>query len=178
MAENHVEIDGDECFEEDETSEREETLLYFGGLLRKEEEDRLQFIANFSRSVKAWIAKPDDISAQSMLRAHLPTALCLSINAPFRDVREKFSELLKEIQVLFELPCSNAAVCASVQNGSSPISQKARLNSAAHGGWARGTLSHATSHNPCQVSTMENYTKEFLVMKLKKFLWFKVMTGT
>ena len=100
MAENHVEMDGDDCFEEDETSQQEETLLYFGGLFRREENDRLKFVANFSRCVKAWISKPDDISAQSMLRAHLPTALRLSINAPFKDVREKFSEVLKEAQVI------------------------------------------------------------------------------
>ena len=100
MAENHVEMDGDDCFEEDETSEQEETLLYFGGLFRRDKKDRLKFITNFSKCVKAWIAKPGEISAQSMLRAHLPTALRLSINAPFRDIREKFKELLKEIQVM------------------------------------------------------------------------------
>ena len=99
MAENHIEMDGDECFEEEETSEQEETLLYFGGLFRRDEAERLKFINNFSRCVKSWIAKPDDISAQGMLRAHLPTALRLSINAPFSDIREKFTELLKEVQV-------------------------------------------------------------------------------
>lgn len=99
MAQNHVEMDGEDSYGEDETGDLDETLLYFGGLFRKEEQDRLYFITNFSKSVKAWIAKPDDISAQSMLRAHLPTALRLSINAPFRDAREKFTELLKEIQV-------------------------------------------------------------------------------
>lgn len=105
MTENHVEMDGEmggeECFEEDGTSEElEETLLYFGGLFRRDEKDRLKFLANFSKCVKAWIAKPDDISAQSMLKAHLPAALRLSINAPYRDIREKFSELLKEVQVI------------------------------------------------------------------------------
>lgn len=99
MAENHVELDREDSYEEDEAIEQDETLLYFGGLFRKDERDRLHFITNFSKGVKAWIAKADDISAQSMLRAHLPTALRLSINAPFKDAREKFTELLKEIQV-------------------------------------------------------------------------------
>lgn len=102
MAENHIEMDGEESYEEDdEISEQEETLLYFGGLYRREEKDRLRFIANFSKCVKAWIAKSaEDLSAQSMLKAHLPTALLLSINAPFRDIREKFSELLREVKVI------------------------------------------------------------------------------
>lgn len=102
MAENRVEMDGVECFEEDddETSEQEETLLFFGGLFRREEKDRLQFLTNFSKCVKTWVAKPDDLLAQSMLKAHLPTALRLSINAPFRDIRENFKELLEEIKVI------------------------------------------------------------------------------
>ena len=100
MAENHVEeLDGEECFEEEESSEEAESLLYFGGLFRRDEADRAKFIGNFSKCVKTWISKPDDLSAQSMLKAHLPTALRLSINAPFADVREKFSELLEEIKV-------------------------------------------------------------------------------
>lgn len=99
MAENHVDMDGEDCYEEDETSEQEETLLYFGGLFRREESDRLKFINNFSKCVKSWVSKPDDIAAQSMVRAHLPTALRLSINAPWADIREGFVELLKEVQV-------------------------------------------------------------------------------
>ena len=101
MAENHIEMDGEECFEEEGGSEQDETLLYFGGLFRRDEADRLKFINNFSKCVKAWIAKPDDLSAQSMLKAHLPTALRLSINAPFSDIRDKFSDLLREIQVYY-----------------------------------------------------------------------------
>lgn len=99
MAENHVDIDGEECFEEEEISELEESLLYFGGLFRREESARLKFIANFSKCVKSWVAKSDDMSAQGMLRAHLPTALRLSINAPWSDIREGFVELLRELQV-------------------------------------------------------------------------------
>ena len=99
MIENHVEIDEEEVFQEDETCEQEETLLYFGGLFRREENERLKFVENFTKSVKAWISKPDDLLAQSMLHVHLPTALRLSITAPFKDVRETFYELLKEIQV-------------------------------------------------------------------------------
>lgn len=99
MSENRVEIDGDDCFEEEGSGEQEETLLYFGGLFRREASDRAKFIDNISKCVKTWVAKPDDLAAQSMLKAHLPTALRLSINAPFKDTREKFKELLKEIQV-------------------------------------------------------------------------------
>lgn len=103
MAENRLEMDGDDCFEEGSSGELEETLLYFGGLFRREESDRLKFIVNISKCVKTWIAKPDDLAAQSMLKAHLPTALRLSINAPFKDTREKFKELLKEIQVMAQM---------------------------------------------------------------------------
>lgn len=102
MAENHVEmdLDGGDGYEEEGTiSEEEETLMYFGGLFRRDESDRLKFINNFSKCVKSWIAKPDDISAQSMLKAHLPTVLRLSINAPLSDIREKFCELLRDVQV-------------------------------------------------------------------------------
>lgn len=100
MAENHVDMGGEDCFEEgDGVSEEEETLLYFGGLFRREESDRLKFINNFSKCVKSWASKPDDISAQVMLRAHLPTTLRLSINAPWGDVRDKFLELLSDVQV-------------------------------------------------------------------------------
>ena len=99
MAENHIETDGEDCYDEDETSDQDETLLYFGGLFRREESERLKFTTNFSKSVKCWIAKPDDLSAQAMLRAHLPTALRLSINAPWADIRDGFVELLKELQV-------------------------------------------------------------------------------
>lgn len=101
--ENHTEVDGD-ClsFEEDGydgISEQEETLLYFGGLFSREENVRQKFMDNFSRSVKTWVGKTDDISAQSMLQAHLPTALRLSINAPYKDIRERFTDLLREVQV-------------------------------------------------------------------------------
>lgn len=101
MLENHIDIDGEECFDEEGAFEREESLLYFGGLFRREESDRLKFINHFSKSVKTWISKPDDFTAQSMLQAHVPTALRLSINAPYQDVRDGLSELLKEIQVVY-----------------------------------------------------------------------------
>ena len=94
-----MDVDGEGCYEENEESEQEETLLYFGGLYRRDQGDRLKFINNFSKCVKSWIAKPDDIAAQGMLRAHLPTALRLSINAPWSDIREGFVELLREVQV-------------------------------------------------------------------------------
>lgn len=107
MAENHTEMEGEECYEEDETAEQEETLLYFGGLFRREESERLKFINNFSKCVKTWVGKPDCILSQSMLRSHLPTALRLSVNAPFTDTRDKFSELLREVQVAILLVHNN-----------------------------------------------------------------------
>ena len=94
--ENHLEI---ECFEEDEVVEQEPTLLFFGELFRREETDRCKFIDNVSKCMKTWVGKPNDLSAQSMLQAHLPTVLRLSINAPFNDIRERFRELLREVKV-------------------------------------------------------------------------------
>ena len=93
-------MDGD-ClnYEEDESNEQEETLLYFGGLFSREESVRQKFMDNFSRSIKTWVSKAEDISAQSMLQAHLPTALRLSISTPYKDIRERFIELLREVQV-------------------------------------------------------------------------------
>lgn len=99
MVDNHVELDGAGYFEEEEMCDREETQIFFGGLFRREESERLKFLDNFSKCSKAWVAKPDDLCAQSMLRAHLPTALRLSLTAPFTDVREHLNKLLQEIQV-------------------------------------------------------------------------------
>lgn len=96
---NHVDMDGEEYFEEDEMCEQEDTLSYFSGLLRRDKSERLKFLTDFSKCVKAWLAKPEDSSAQLMLQAHLPTALRLSITAPFTDVREHLSKLLHEVQV-------------------------------------------------------------------------------
>lgn len=99
MIDNHVELEGAQYYEDDEIVGGEDTLMFFGGIFRREESERLKFLENFSKCVKTWIAKPDDMSAQGMLQAHLPTALRLSYTAPFKDIREHLSELLKQVQV-------------------------------------------------------------------------------
>ena len=90
---------GGRYFEAEEMCEDDETLTYFVGLLRREECERLKFLENFSNCVMAWLGKPDDLSAQAMLRTHLPTALRFSLTAPFEDVRVFLKGLLKEVQV-------------------------------------------------------------------------------
>ena len=103
MTENRVEdrsLD-DESYQEDDVDlqEGDDTLLYFSGLFRREEHERSSFMANLSRSVKGWLGKPDDLDAQRMLQVHLPTALRLSVNAPYRDVRAGMCKLLEELEV-------------------------------------------------------------------------------
>ena len=99
MIDNHVELDGAGYYEDEEMCDGEESLMFFGGILRREEGERLKFLENFSKCVMTWIAKPDDLSAQGMLHAHMPTALRLSLTSPFKDVRDHLSEVLKEVQV-------------------------------------------------------------------------------
>jgi len=106
---NHVVTGGEEYFEEDEMCEQDATLRYFSGLLRRDAGERLKFLSNFSKCAKAWVAKPEDPTAQDMLKAHLPSALRLASTAPYEDVRENFRVLLHEIQV--------RAKCNSVVEG-------------------------------------------------------------
>lgn len=80
----------------------EETLRYFGGLLCRDDGERAQFVENFGRAVKSWMSKTDDIIAQRLLEVHLPTALRLSLNSPYKDVRTKMKKLLEEVQVRYK----------------------------------------------------------------------------
>lgn len=90
------------CFEDGDDQDIEEedtTLYYFGGLFRRDEQERATFLENFHKEAVYWSGKRDDPSAAILLRAHLPTVLRLSVNAPFRDVREKATKILQELQV-------------------------------------------------------------------------------
>ena len=98
---NQTHTNGD-CFQsEDEVDieEEDKTLFYFGGLFRRDENERATFFENFKRAASCWISKPHDPSAASLLEAHLPTVLRLSVNAPFRDVRENATKILHELKV-------------------------------------------------------------------------------
>lgn len=103
MAENHIHADGNSYEDDDIEEEAEEedlTLFYFESLFRRDVNERATFLGNFSKSVKKWIARPaDDVASQRLLQAHLPTALRLSINSPFEDIRDAMKRLLKEIEV-------------------------------------------------------------------------------
>lgn len=84
---------------EEEFEETDDTLYFFCGLLRKDENERLSFFENCTKTTKYWVSKPDHPSAVKLLSAHLPTVVRLSVNAPFRDVRENAATLLKELTV-------------------------------------------------------------------------------
>lgn len=101
MAENHVNADGN-SYENDVEEETEEdlTLFYFESLFRRDVNERAAFLDNFSQSVKKWNARAvDDAASQRLLLAHLPTALRLSINSPFEDIRDAMKSLLKDLEV-------------------------------------------------------------------------------
>ena len=104
MAQNHVHVNNHSAYEEDDMEEEEEaegdlTLFYFESLFRRDANERATFLNNFNKSVKKWIARPDDLAAQRLLQAHLPTALRLSVNSPFEDVREAMKRLMDELEV-------------------------------------------------------------------------------
>ena len=105
MAENHVNADGN-SYEDDVEEETEEdlTLFYFESLFRRDVNERAAFLDNFSKSVKKWNARAaDDAASQRLLLAHLPTALRLSINSPFEDIRDAMKSLLKDLEVATHL---------------------------------------------------------------------------
>jgi len=106
MAHNHV-LENDVFEDEVDLEAEEETMLFFNGLLRWDEGERAQFMEMFSRSVKSWMSKTDDIAAQRLLEVHLPSALMMSVNAPFGDIRTKMKKLLEEVQVILILECAN-----------------------------------------------------------------------
>ena len=86
--------------EEEEEAEGDFTLFYFESLFRRDVNERATFLSNFNKSVKKWLARPDELTAQRLLQAHLPTALRLSVNSPFEDIRDAMKRLLDELEVL------------------------------------------------------------------------------
>ena len=96
---NHI---ADNCYEEEEIDaleREEETLLFFSGLLRRDEGERAGFMDHLDKSLKLWISRPEDLKAQKLLSVHLPTVLRLSLNAPFVDVRTRMEKMLRELEV-------------------------------------------------------------------------------
>lgn len=101
IAMNHFNMDG-EYFDDDEEVENEEedeTLYFFGGLFRRDANERVIFLENLSKCAKTWVTKSDDFCAKGLLKAHLPTVLRLSINSPYKEIREQLSKLLVELKV-------------------------------------------------------------------------------
>lgn len=103
MAQNHVGVNNHSPYEyemeEEEETEGDLTLFYFESLFRRDASERATFLNNFNKSVKKWIARPDDLAGQALLQAHLPTALRLSVNSPFEDIRVAMKRLLDELEV-------------------------------------------------------------------------------
>ena len=106
MAQNHVGMNNhspyEDEMEEEEEAEGDLTLFYFESLFRRDANERATFLNNFNKSVKKWIARPDELTAQRLLQAHLPTVLRLSVNSPFEDIRDAMKRLLDELEVLEE----------------------------------------------------------------------------
>ncbi len=100
---NQSHTNGDDlCFSDDDEQDIEEedtTLYYFAGLFRRDETERDTFFKNFKKAILCWMSKKDDPSAANLLKAHLPTVLRLSMNAPFRDIRENAFQILHELKV-------------------------------------------------------------------------------
>ena len=106
MAENHVggledRSEDDFCSEDEEDLEEiDDSQLYFAGLVDRAEQARATWLSCFEKSVKAWIARAtNDRTARHLLTAHLPRALCLSVNCPYEDVRLKMKRLLDVVEV-------------------------------------------------------------------------------
>lgn len=107
MAENHVAAslgnDAEDVFcseDEEDLEDVDDSLLYFSGLIHREAQERAAWLCNFEKSVKTWISRSSgDRTASNLLAVHLPRALCLSVNCPFVDVREKIRQLLLELEV-------------------------------------------------------------------------------
>ena len=103
MAQNHVGMNNhspyEDEMEEEEEAEGDLTLFYFEPLFRRDANERATFLNNFNKSVKKWIARSDEPAAQRLLQAHLPTALRLSVNSPFEDIRGAMRRLLDELEV-------------------------------------------------------------------------------
>ena len=95
MAENHI-LESDGYEDEVDLGEEDDRFL---GLLRRDAKERATWMEQFGKSVKNWVSRPDDKIAQGLLSAHLPTALRLSINAPFQDIRSNMTALLGEVEV-------------------------------------------------------------------------------
>ncbi len=97
MAQNHV-LEDDDYEDEVDLAQEEETLLYFEGLVSRDEPARASWMANFDRSLKAWATRPEDPSAKKLLETHVPTALRFAVNSPFKDVRIKLGKILHELE--------------------------------------------------------------------------------
>lgn len=98
---NQTHTNGD-CYESEDEMDMEvedTTLFFFGSLFRRDENERACFFENFKKAATIWISKLDDPSAASLLEAHLPTVLRLSVNSPFRDVRKNAAKILQELKV-------------------------------------------------------------------------------
>lgn len=130
MAHNHV-LENDVFEDEVDLEAEEETMLFFNGLLRWDEGERAQFMETFARSVKSWMSKTDDIAAQRLLEVHLPSALMMSVNAPFSDIRTKMRKLLEEVQVILILECAHPQhdKCKTIPNNLTLLWPVQRVNS-------------------------------------------------
>lgn len=99
MTQNHtLEDDVYEDEDEGDLAQEDGTLLYFEGLVSRDEVARASWIDRFGRSLKTWATRADDPSARKLLQVHLPTALRFTVNSPFKDVRSKLRQALDELK--------------------------------------------------------------------------------
>ena len=96
MTQNHILMKNG--FEDDDDvdsgEEEDETLLYFEGLVRRDERERSAWLDRFSKSLRLWASR----SEKKLLSAHLPTALRMAVNSPYRDIRVKMAKILEELE--------------------------------------------------------------------------------
>ena len=86
--------------EEVDLEGEDDTLRLFMGLLHKDKNERVAYLAHLARSVKLWLKRRnDDKTAEKLLSVHLPSTLRISLTCPFEDVREQLSAILKFAKV-------------------------------------------------------------------------------
>ena len=120
MHRNYLNRDGDFFEGEEELDQQQEEdglhfFALFGGLLRRDVNERASILDTLAKCAKTWVNKSDDICAQSLLKDHLPTVLRLSRNSPYKEMRDQLSKLLKELKVYSACIMHNSlATCRDV----------------------------------------------------------------
>ena len=136
MAENHV---ADDEYEEDMDLSECSRFSLFEILARRDDQDMAPVLDFLERVVKIWRARvksgadEEASEANKLLREHLLAALTLRWNAPFKEIRQRMTKLLKEAAVSewrlarsAGVSCGFTGQCARVSRPT--VSQAVRTN--------------------------------------------------